>query len=44
MPYLPMDLPTGNIRRYYTESCNKITSDAIITDGFSVGNAVGNYP
>jgi hypothetical protein len=39
-----MALPTDNIRRYYTESCNKITSHAIITDGFSVGNVVGNYP
>jgi hypothetical protein len=37
-------LPTDNIRRYYTESCNKITSHAIITDGISVGKDVGNYP
>jgi len=44
MPYLPTALPTDHIRRYYTESCNKITSHAIITDGFSVGNAVDNYP
>jgi len=45
--YVPLTLPTalstGNIRRYYTESCNKITSHAIITDGLSVGNAVGTF-
>jgi len=41
--YLPLTLPTDNIRRYYTESCNKITSHAIITDGLSVGNAVGTF-
>jgi len=31
---MPTALPMHNIRRYYTESCNKITSPAIITDGF----------
>jgi len=45
--YVPLTLPTAlltdNIRRYYTESCNKITSHAIITDGLSVGNAVGTF-
>jgi hypothetical protein len=40
---MPTALPTNNIRRYFTESCNTITSHAIITDGISVGNAVGNY-
>jgi hypothetical protein len=32
-----------NIRQHFTESCNTITSHAIITDGKSVGNAVGTY-
>jgi hypothetical protein len=32
-----------NICRYYTESCNKITSHAIITDGLSFNNAVGTF-
>jgi hypothetical protein len=41
--YVPLTLPTDNIRRYYTESWNKITSHAIITDGLSVGNAVGTF-
>jgi len=41
--YVPLTLPTDNIRLYYTESCNKITSHAIITDGLSVGNAVGTF-
>jgi hypothetical protein len=41
---MPTALPTDiNIRRYYTESFNKITSHAIITDGFSVGNYPWNY-
>jgi len=40
---MPTALPTNNIHRYFTESCNTITSHAIITDGISVGNAVGNY-
>ena len=40
---MPTALPTNNIRRYFTESCNTITSHAIITDGIFVGNAVGNY-
>jgi hypothetical protein len=31
-------LPTDIIRRYFTESCHTITTDAIITDGLSVGN------
>ena len=30
---LPMDLPTFNVRRYFTESCQTITSHTIITDG-----------
>jgi hypothetical protein len=37
MPYLPMDLPTDIIRRYYTKSCYKITSHAILTDGRTDG-------
>jgi len=37
------DLPTDNIRRYFSESCKTITSHAIITDENSVGNAVGTY-
>jgi len=50
---MPTALPTDNIRRYFTESCNTITSHAIITDGISVGNyrlnfrriySVGNVP
>jgi len=40
---MPTALPTDNIRRYFTESCNTITSHAIITDENSVGNVVGNY-
>jgi hypothetical protein len=40
---IPTALPTDNIRRYFTESCNTITSHAIITDGISVGNVIGNY-
>jgi hypothetical protein len=40
---MPTALPTDNIRRYFTESWNTITSHAIITEGNSVGNAVGNY-
>jgi len=43
MPSLSTTSPTDNIRRYYTESFNKITSHAIITDGKSVGNYVGNF-
>ena len=34
-------IPTDIIRRYFTESCNTITSHAIITDGIAVGNSVG---
>ena len=37
MPYLPTDLPTDIIRRYYTESCYKITSHVILTDGRTDG-------
>jgi hypothetical protein len=32
--YIPTELPTKNIRRYFTESCQIITSHAIITDGY----------
>ena len=28
-----MALPTDKFRRYFTESCKTITTDAIITDG-----------
>jgi hypothetical protein len=28
-----MDIPMDNIRQYFTESCQTITSHAIITDG-----------
>jgi hypothetical protein len=50
---MPTDLPTDNIRRYFTESCNTITSHAIITDGIAIGTyclnfrriySVGNVP
>jgi hypothetical protein len=53
MPSLPTASPTDNIRRYFTESCNTITSHAIITDEISVGTyrlnfrriySVGNVP
>jgi hypothetical protein len=40
---MPTALPTDNIHRYFNESCNTITSHAIITDGNSVGNVVDNY-
>jgi len=43
MPSLPTDVPTDIIRRYYTESCDKITSHAILTDGRDVGNYPCNY-
>jgi len=38
-----MDIPTDNVRRYSTESCQTITSHAIITDGIypSVMNTDG---
>jgi len=29
-----MALPTDNFRRYFTESCQTITSHAIITEGY----------
>jgi hypothetical protein len=31
--YIPTALPTDNFCRYFTESCQTITTDAIITDG-----------
>jgi len=37
LPAMPL-LPTDNIRQYYTKSCHTITTDAIITDGLSIGN------
>ena len=40
---MPTTLPTDNIRRYFTESCQTITNHAIITDGIYVGKSVGNY-
>jgi len=32
-----MDIPTDTIRQYLTESCQTITSHAIITDGITDG-------